>query len=144
MVGDLPPSSRETGISLSAASRAIPRPTSVPPVNAIFLTSGWRTSASPTIDPLPGRTLSTPLGTPASSQMRASASEASGVTSAGFKMTALPAASAGASFCASEAMGEFHGVIAATTPSGSCTLIVMKSPREGVSDSSSVSTHAAK
>ena len=68
--------------------------------------------------------------------MRASSSDASGVTSAGFSTTALPAASAGASFCASLAIGEFHGVIAATTPIGSCTLIVMKSPREGVSDSS--------
>ncbi len=47
-----------------------------------------------------------------------------GVTSAGFSTTALPAASAGASFCASLAIGEFHGVIAAITPSGSCTLIV--------------------
>ena len=56
--------------------------------------------------------------------MRASASETSGVTSAGFNTTALPPASAGASFCASEAIGEFHGVIAAITPIGSYTLIV--------------------
>ena len=57
--------------------------------------------------------------------------------------TALPAASAGASFCASLAMGEFHGVIAATTPIGSCTLIVMYGPRDGVIASSSVSAAAA-
>ena len=42
------------------------------------------------------------------------------------------------------AIGEFHGVIAATTPIGSCTLIVTKSPREGVMRSSSVSSAAAK
>ncbi|MNI79413.1 hypothetical protein D3C73_1358680 [compost metagenome] len=58
-------------------------------------------------------------------------------------MTALPAASAGASFCASLAMGEFHGVIAAITPMGSCTLIVRQSPRMGVRPSSSVSQAAA-
>ena len=56
----------------------------------------------------------------------------------------MPAASAGASFCASLAIGEFHGVIAATTPSGSCTLMVRKSPRDGVSVSSRVSQAAAK
>jgi hypothetical protein len=46
------------------------------------------------------------------------------VTSAGLTTTALPAASAGAIFCASLAIGEFHGVMAATTPMGSCTLMV--------------------
>jgi hypothetical protein len=66
------------------------------------------------------------------------------VTSAGFTTTALPAASAGASFCASLAMGEFHGVMAATTPMGSCTLIVTNAPRDGVMVSSSVSSAAAK
>lgn len=101
----------------------MPRPTSVPPGNDTFFTSGSRTSASPITEPLPGSTEITPRGTPACSQSRASASDASGVTSAGFSTTALPAASAGPSFCASEAIGEFHGVIAATTPSGSCTLI---------------------
>ncbi len=71
------------------------------------------------IDPFPGTTLTTPFGTPACSQILPSSRAASGVTSAGFTTTALPAASAGASFCASLAIGEFQGVIAATTPSGS-------------------------
>jgi hypothetical protein len=56
--------------------------------------------------------------------MRASSSETSGLHEAGFRITALPAASAGAIFCASLAIGEFHGVIAATTPIGSCTDMV--------------------
>ncbi len=43
----------------------------------------------------------------------------SGVASAGLRITAFPAAIAGATFCISLAIGEFHGVIAATTPSGS-------------------------
>ena len=124
IVGDLPPSSSVTGISLSAARRASARPVVVPPVNDTFFTSGCFTIASPITEPLPGTTLTTPFGTPACSQMRPSSSAASGVTSAGFTITALPAASAGASFCASLAIGEFHGVMAAMTPIGSCTLIV--------------------
>jgi hypothetical protein len=52
----------------------------------------------------------------ACSQMRPSSRAASGVTSAGFTTTAFRRR-AGASFCASLAIGEFHGVIAAITPS---------------------------
>ena len=48
--------------------------------------------------------------------MRPSSSADDGVNSDGFRITALPAASAGATFCASIVSGEFHGVIAATTP----------------------------
>lgn len=48
--------------------------------------------------------------------MRATARPTLGVTSEGLSSTALPAASAGAIFCASMVMGEFHGVIAATMP----------------------------
>ena len=124
IVGDLPPSSSVTGMSFSAASFASARPVVVPPVNETFFTSGCFTIASPITEPLPGTMLTTPRGTPASSQMRPSSRAASGVTSAGFTITALPAARAGASFCASLAIGEFQGVIAATTPSGSWTLIV--------------------
>ena len=65
-----------------------------------------------------------PGGTPAASAIRASSIAMRGVISAGLNTTAQPAANAGASFCASLAIGEFHGVIAPTTPSGSCTLMV--------------------
>ena len=41
------------------------------------------------------------------------------VNSEGFSTTVLPAASAGASFHAVRSRGEFHGVMAAMTPSGS-------------------------
>ena len=58
-------------------------------------------------------------------------------------MTALPAASAGANFCTSLAIGEFHGVIAATTPTGSCTLMVIKSAARCVVSSSFKVSHAA-
>ena len=42
-----------------------------------------------------------------------------GVCSAGLSTTALPAASAGASFHTAIRIGKFHGMIWATTPSGS-------------------------
>ena len=43
----------------------------------------------------------------------------SGTSSAGFQTTVFPNAIAGAIFQAGIASGKFHGVIAATTPSGS-------------------------
>ena len=43
----------------------------------------------------------------------------SGVSSAGFTITALPQASAGAAFHPTMIIGKFHGMIAPTTPSGS-------------------------
>jgi len=124
MVGDLPPSSSEVGMSFSAARRCMPMPTFVPPVKAMRRMSGCLTSASPTTEPLPGSTLTMPSGTPACCAMRASSIAMRGVISAGLNTMAQPAASAGAIFCASLAIGEFQGVIAPTTPSGSCTLIV--------------------
>jgi hypothetical protein len=42
-----------------------------------------------------------------------------GVLSAGFSTTQLPAPSAGASFQAAIRIGKFHGMIWPTTPSGS-------------------------
>ena len=42
-----------------------------------------------------------------------------GVCSAGFKTMQLPAASAGAIFHTAISSGKFHGMICATTPSGS-------------------------
>ena len=43
----------------------------------------------------------------------------SGVCSAGFMTMVLPVASAGASFQANMSSGKFHGIIWATTPTGS-------------------------
>lgn len=70
MVGDLPPSSSEAGTSFSPAIAAMDRPVSVPPVNPIRATRGWRTRASPTIRPLPGRTERRAVGRPNSSSAR--------------------------------------------------------------------------
>ena len=43
-------------------------PTSVEPVKHTLRTSGWVTNRSPTTDPLPGMTVSTPSGSPASTR----------------------------------------------------------------------------
>ena len=128
MLADLPPSSSVTRLIVCAAPAAIELPTSVEPVKAIFATSGWATSRSPTTLPGPLTTLSTPSGIPASTAIRPSASALSGVSSAGLRTTVLPAASAGPSFQQAIGIGKFHGVISATTPSGSRK--VMSTPPE--------------
>ena len=63
--------------------------------------------------------LTTPGGSPARSNSSPNASAETEENSDGFQTTVFPAASAGASFHVASSSGEFHGVIAATTPSGS-------------------------
>ena len=63
--------------------------------------------------------LITPSGKPASSTSSIRASVEQDVNSDGLITMVLPAASAGASFQVRSSRGEFHGVIATTTPSGS-------------------------
>src|SRR5690348_12567574 len=94
MFGDLPPSSSVTFFTDSAAVRMMWRPTSVEPVNVTLSTAGCFTIASPAIAPLPGRTFSTPGGSPASSASSPMRTALSGVSSAGFTTTVLPAARA--------------------------------------------------
>ena len=60
-----------------------------------------------------------PAGTPASSASAASASAVNGVAEAGFSTTGQPAANAAAALRVIIAAGKFHGVIAATGPTGS-------------------------
>src|ERR687886_728812 len=98
ITGSEPPSSTDTRLSCGPAIDMTWRPTSVEPVNAIRRTSGWPTSASPMTEPRPVTTFSTPSSTPASAKIRATSSVASGVVAAGLATTALPLASAGATF----------------------------------------------
>src|SRR3990172_23871 len=111
MLGDLPPSSSESRLSVPAASRMICLPISVEPVNAILSTRGSRTSAIPALPPGPVTTLKTPSGSPASWQSSANLSAVSGVSDAGFRTTVLPAASAGAIFQDERREGEERGVV---------------------------------
>src|SRR5215510_6235792 len=94
-------------------------PVASDPVNATFATSGCSTSGAPTSAPKPVTTLTTPGGNPASSINFMNSSVDAEVYSDGLTTIVFPAASAGASFQASNSRGEFHGTIAATTPSGS-------------------------
>ena len=59
-------------------------PTSVDPVNATLLTSGWLTIAAPAVGPKPGITFTTPSGKPASFVNAATYSPVNGVCSASF------------------------------------------------------------
>ena len=76
-------------------------------------------SASPVARSHPVTTLTTPAGSPAAESTSAKATVEAGQCSEGLTTTVFPAASAGASFQVSSSSGEFHGVMAPTTPTGS-------------------------
>ena len=118
MFGDLPPSSSVHGMIFSDAYCMISRPVVVSPVKAILAIRLFCASGLPASTPKPVTTFSTPGGrmSPIAS---ISAMIASGVCSAGFSTTQLPAAMAGASFHTAISSGKFHGMICPTTPSGS-------------------------
>ena len=95
--GALPPSSRWTRLSVSAAALAIHLPVGGEPVRQTISTSGWVTSSTPVGSPWPPIALSTPGGS-MSAHHSAKSSVVSGVVSAGLSTTVLPAASAGPIF----------------------------------------------
>ncbi len=101
--GSIPPSSRLTRFSCSAARTAMRVPTAVDPVNAMHATRGSSTSAAPTSGP-PVTTFTTPAGRCASARSTIR-SVANGVSSDGLMTTVLPAASAGAIFQTSSSSG---------------------------------------
>ena len=88
-------------------------------MNATLSTPGCAASAAPVSRDSPVTTLTTPGGNPAWSISSANPSVDAGQCSDGLTTTVQPAASAGASFQVISSSGEFHGVIAATTPTGS-------------------------
>jgi hypothetical protein len=100
------------------------------PVNPSFRTSGLEVISAPMAGASaasPVTIESTPTGSPASSARTPTASADSGVCSAGFSTIVHPAASAGAAFRVTIADGEFHGVIPAETPTGSCSTRIRRS-----------------
>nr|CAA49825.1 unnamed protein product [Azospirillum brasilense] len=118
IIGLLPPSSRVTGISLSAARCEMIFPVSTEPVKVTLPTPGWVTRGAPHPGPSPDRMLRTPAGrTWFMTWMTRRA--ASGASSADLTMTAFPATSAGAILSAIRYSGTFHGMMAPTTPIGS-------------------------
>src|SRR5258707_14566066 len=116
--GALPPSSRPSFFTPTAACRYKILPTSVEPVKPTKRTAGCSHSTLPIADELPVRMLNTPFGTPAFSASATSASAVSGVSLAGLSTTVQPAASAGETFLVIIEHGKFHGVIAPQTPIG--------------------------
>ena len=76
----------------SAARSATARPVAVEPVNCTMST---RSTSASAVGPAPVATANTPSGTPLAARPSASSSEVMGVCSLGFRITALPAASAG-------------------------------------------------
>jgi hypothetical protein len=95
MFGDLPPSSSSIGTSRRAHVSATFAPVAAEPTNVTWATPGCSTSAAP-VSPSPVATWNIPRGTPASSASCASRSGVMDASSDGLRMTALPAASAGA------------------------------------------------
>ena len=127
ITGDLPPSSRETSAKFSALLRMTCRAVSGPPVKLTRSTSGWLVSARPHGSPCPVTTLNTPGGKPASSNTRANSSIGAEACSEALSTTVLPAASAGPILTATRNSCEFHGTTAATTPSGSRSVMAIMS-----------------
>ena len=112
----LPPSSRVTCLTpVSAAAFWIDRPVGSLPVKPIRRTFGCRTIASGTAGPLPVTMFTTPGGK-ISAIRSASSSADSGVASAGFSTTALPAMSGAAILVAANISGWLKGMILPTTP----------------------------
>ena len=94
-------------------------PTSVEPVKQILPTTGWVTKRQPTTEPRPGKTWNTCSGIPASRASSPTRIAVSGVRSAGFRTTVLPAASAGPKPQEAIGIGKFQGTMIPTTPIGS-------------------------
>ena len=118
MMTFLPPISRCTFLNDGAACKETVRPTSVDPVNETMRTASLTSSALPTSPPPPVTRFTTPGGIPASSRILTKLSAESGVSVAGLKTTVLPQTSAGMIFQDGIAIGKFHGVMIADTPTG--------------------------
>ena len=103
--GFLPPSSRATRFTVSAACLAIILPVTRPPVKETISTSGWVDSGLPAVAPAPVMRFATPAGTPASVSTVMSIIAVCGVSSACLRTKVLPAASAGATFHATCSSG---------------------------------------
>jgi hypothetical protein len=87
-------------------------------VNETIRTASLTSSALPTSPPPPVTRFTTPRGMPASSRIFTKFSADSGVSVAGLKTTVLPHTSAGMIFHDGMAIGKFHGVMIAATPTG--------------------------
>ena len=116
---DLPPSSITVFFTVGAAAARILRPTAVEPVKVTMSTRGSEVRTAATSLSLDTTTWKMPGGMSVSSAaMRPSSSPAHGVSWAGLSITAFPASNAGTLSATLRYSGAFHGVMAATTPTG--------------------------
>lgn len=93
-------------------------PAAVDPVTATLSTPGWTTRYSLTSRSA-ARMLTTPSQTPASATSSPSTYPSSAVSSASLGMTLQPASRTGTIFTVADCCGAFHGITAATMPTGS-------------------------
>ena len=99
--------------------------------------------AAPMTPPLPGTTLSTPSGMPASAAISARRRALKEVWRAGLTTTLLPVARMGPSFQAAIWIGKFQGRMAPTTPRGSRTIMATLPGPVGATFSYSLSIASA-
>src|SRR6266545_3811747 len=121
----LPPSSRQTFASRRPAVSEIQRPLAAEPVKLTRSTSGCSTSAAPASAPSPCTTLSTPAGSPVSTQIVANRWADAGVASEGFSTAPLPQNTAGNTFQATLGSGVLNEMINPATPTGCRTVITV-------------------
>src|SRR5262249_13617240 len=122
MLAPLPPSSKETFLSVVAEAAMMALPVVVSPVNEIQSMPACRVRASPAPPPpKPWTTLKTPAGNPAALTISPSKVAVYGVHSAGLSTQLFPMARQGAIFQVARYRGRFQGVIKAATPTGSLT-----------------------
>ena len=115
--GLIPPSSSATRANRGAATAASARPAASEPVKWTAATRSSAASA-PAVAAAPGTTRQH-VGRDAGGVEQVARAIATAVArSDGFQTTALPATNAGSHFQAGVTSGTFHGVIAATTPTG--------------------------
>ena len=104
---------------LADAAFMISRPVAVSPVKVTAWMPSCVVMNSPAESgPNPCTTLNAPSGTPTDFITSASRVAVVGVSSEGFRITALPDAIAGASFQVDSSSGRFQGEITPTTPCG--------------------------
>jgi hypothetical protein len=124
ITGFLPPISQIAGLGCEVENDCrIDIPTALDPVNVMPSTPPWLTSAEPTSAP-PLTMLTTPRGTPASTNARYTRWPDNDPISDGLMMHVLPATSAAPAGPAVSADGKLNGPITAHAPYGRITSVV--------------------
>src|SRR3954447_22221172 len=118
IAASLPPSSSNSGVSLSAAAAITARPVAGPPVSEMTSIPGCVTNAWPRSMPGADSTFTTPGGS-AAANAALNCSAASGTVGGSLTTAVLPAVSADVSFAIITAIGQLNGMTRPATPYGS-------------------------